>query len=143
MVDKFGVANRFGFVFAAYVAFAALGPAYAGQIRLRESGMYSPGAIGGTPTRFVVASSERSDSEASAKDAVVALGERLGVKASVEDLRVRRADTDAAGRRHVRLQQLFGGILVDGRELIVHFDANGSVYEINGNWLDTSSLNSK
>ena len=120
------------------LACAMAGSADAGQVRVRERGMYQSGARGGA-RRLLAVSGSGFDADAAAKSAVVALGDRLGVVASLGDLRVRRADSDAAGRRHVRLQQLFGGVEVDGRELIVHFDANGGVYEINGNWLDLSA----
>lgn len=112
--------------------------ANAEQVRLRERGMYQS-AASSAARRLLAAAGSGFDAEAAAKSAVVALGDRLGVRAELGDLRVRRADSDAAGRRHVRLQQLFGGVEVDGRELIVHFDAKGGVYEINGDWLDMSA----
>ncbi len=113
--------------------------ALAGQLRVRESGMYkAEKASAGLRAR--TKSAAGFDAASAAAKAVVALSERLGIAATAEDLRVRCADADAFGRTHVRIQQLFGGVEVDGRELIVHFDAAGSVYEVNGDWLDTSSL---
>ena len=126
------------FAVVAFSACAMLGIANAGQVRVREHGMY-PSGTSGAARRLLTASSSGFDADAAAKSAVVALGDRLGVRAGLGDLRVRRSDSDAAGCRHVRLQQLFGGVEVDGRELIVHFDAKGGVYEINGNWLDLSA----
>ncbi|MBO7687137.1 MAG: M4 family metallopeptidase, partial [Kiritimatiellae bacterium] len=58
-------------------------------------------------------------------------------------LAVRRADVDGLGFTHVRLRQVYNGIEVDGRELIVHLNAAGDVYEVNGEFLEGLSLGTK
>ena len=48
------------------------------------------------------------------------------------DLKLRRTTQDAGGRRHHRYRQRFNGLDVIGGDLVVHADAQGSIYAING-----------
>ena len=110
---------------------------FADRLRVREEGLFrAPAASSGLGAKR----SGGFSAPAAAVGSVVALEGRLGIKVSARDLAVRRADADVFGRTHVRLAQLFNGVEVDGRELIVHFDASGAVYEVNGDWLDTTPL---
>ena len=122
------------------VAGLAVGSAYADQVRIREKGMFP--AVRSTAKGVVrgLSASSSSEGRSVAAKAVVALGDRLGIAVSEGDLRERTTHVDAFGRRHVRLMQLFNGVEVDGRELVVHFDEGGNVYEVNGDCLDTSAL---
>ena len=48
------------------------------------------------------------------------------------DLKLRRTTQDGGGRRHHRYRQTFNGLDVIGGDLVVHADAQGSIYAING-----------
>ena len=75
--------------------------------------------------------------------AMKSLGEMWGVTDPAASLTVRRADTDRFGYTHVRLRQIYKGVEVDGRELIVHLNADGNVYEVNGEFLEGLSIATK
>ena len=104
-------------------AVMVIGTAHARTMRVREAGLWRPTrsvagkVMGGIPSIWPGASA--------AIQAVTALKDRLGISADADTLRVRLSDTDRFGRMHVRLQQLYKGLEVDGRELIVHFGADG------------------
>ncbi|MBR4171854.1 MAG: M4 family metallopeptidase [Kiritimatiellae bacterium] len=106
-------------------------------IRLREAGMF-PAVTGGAVR--IKAGNRNGTTASDAAKIVEALGERLGIHAKASDFKVRQSDTDRFGRTHVRLTQCHEGIEVDGRELVVHFEKDGSVYEINGDYLVGLSL---
>ena len=124
-------------MFAA-LATMVIGTAHARTVRVRETDLWRPArnAAGKVPGG---AASARPGASAAIR-AVEALRDRLGISADAGTLRVRLADTDRFGRTHVRLQQLYKGLEVDGRELIVHFGADGGVYEVNGDYLEGISL---
>ncbi len=48
------------------------------------------------------------------------------------DLELRKTTQDGGGRRHLRYRQMFNGLDVIGGDLVVHADAQGSIYAING-----------
>ena len=48
------------------------------------------------------------------------------------DIKLRKTTQDAGGRRHHRYRQMFNGLDVIGGDLVVHADAQGSIYAING-----------
>ncbi len=48
------------------------------------------------------------------------------------DLKLRKTTQDGGGRRHHRYRQRFNGLDVIGGDLVVHADAQGSIYAING-----------
>ena len=75
--------------------------------------------------------------------AMKSLGEMWGVTDPAASLTVRSADADRFGFTHVRLRQIYNGIEVDGRELIVHLNAAGNVYEVNGEFLEGLSISTK
>lgn len=75
--------------------------------------------------------------------AMKSLGEMWGVTDPAASLTVRSADADRFGFTHVRLRQIYNGIEVDGRELIVHLNAAGNVYEVNGEFLEGLSIATK
>lgn len=115
---------------------------FAKAVRLREtvrgSGLAVESGTGGVAKQGKLAAAIPAMSPA---DAAVALKLALGIEdASRETLEVRSDETDSLGRRHVRLRQLYGGIEVDGRELVVHYAKDGRVYEVNGDWLDGLSI---
>ena len=110
----------------------------AGSVRVREAQLWTEDRV--QAFRLAKAAAPVRTQASAARRAVVAMRARLGVDATAADLRLRRADTDAFGRTHVRLQQLYKGVEVDGRELIVHFDATDAVYEVNGDWLTGLAL---
>ena len=57
-----------------------------------------------------------------------------GVKDADAELSERLREVDFLGREHVRYRQVYKGLEVDGRELIVHWK-DGAVYEVNGDFL--------
>lgn len=48
------------------------------------------------------------------------------------DLKLRKTTQDGGGRRHQRYRQMLNGLDVIGGDLVVHADAQGSIYAING-----------
>ena len=48
------------------------------------------------------------------------------------DLRLRKVNSDANGAHHLRYRQVFDGLDVVGGDLVVHVDAQGMIYAING-----------
>jgi Zn-dependent metalloprotease len=72
------------------------------------------------------------------EDAVAALDNLsaiLGVRQADREFVARRVDRDGMGYRHVRLQQQHRGLRVVGGDLIVHFDRENDVYEVNGSYV--------
>lgn len=59
-----------------------------------------------------------------AKSVMARLADRYGLDNAGEQLAVERESVDEANNRHVRLQQQYKGIEVDGGELTVHFNKN-------------------
>ena len=57
-----------------------------------------------------------------------------GVEDADAELAERLREVDFLGREHVRYRQMYRGLEVDGRELIVHWK-DGAVYEVNGDFL--------
>ena len=96
----------------------------------RKAGKNAGGAAALAPTDAAMA-------------AMKSLGEMWGVTDPATSLTVRSADTDRFGYTHVRLRQIYNGIEVDGRELIVHLNADGNVYEVNGEFLEGLSVSTK
>ena len=124
-------------MFAALAA-TVIGTAYARTVRVREADLWRPARNAAGKVAGVAIQAQPGAS--AAIRAIEALRDRLGISADAETLRVRLADTDRFGRTHVRLQQLYKGLEVDGCELIVHFGADGGVYEVNGDYLEGISL---
>ena len=52
--------------------------------------------------------------------------------AHATEYRPRKSERDSLGYQHVRLQQVHRGLPVSGFEVIVHFDQEGRVYQVNG-----------
>jgi Zn-dependent metalloprotease len=53
------------------------------------------------------------------------------------ETRVMAASHDNAGRRHVRLQQVYQGVPLWGKEILVHLQADNSVYLVQGSYQPT------
>jgi len=71
------------------------------------------------------------------EDAVAVLDDLAGlygIREAAKEFAVRKNQPDALGHRHIRLTQKCGGLRVVGAELIVHFDAEGRIYEVNGQY---------
>ena len=72
------------------------------------------------------------------KDNAIAVMDNLaplfGVADAEQEFELKRVDTDKLGFNHVRLTQRHRGLRVMGADLIVHFDANGLAYEVNGEY---------
>ncbi len=61
-----------------------------------------------------------------------ALGGLYALRDAATEFTPKATQRDALGFRHVRLTQRHAGLNVVGGELIVHFDARGEAYEVNG-----------
>ena len=57
-----------------------------------------------------------------------------GVQDAGTELYERKRESDQFGRTHIRYRQIYHGVEVDARELIVH-EKDGSIYEVNGEFL--------
>jgi Fungalysin/Thermolysin Propeptide Motif len=60
-----------------------------------------------------------------------------------EEFKVRKTLTDKLGHQHVRMDQHYKGLRVVGGELIVHFDAEGKAYQVNGEYIKDIRLSTK
>jgi len=67
----------------------------------------------------------------------------FGVGDAQEEFDVKRVDADKIGFHHVRLTQRYRGLPVFGTELVVHFDAAGLAYEVNGEYAPGIDLDVK
>ncbi len=65
------------------------------------------------------------------------------IRDAAGEFSVKRADADAQGYHHVRMKQLFGGLRVVGGELIVHFDAQNTPYQVNGRYFPGLALDTQ
>jgi uncharacterized repeat protein (TIGR01451 family) len=53
------------------------------------------------------------------------------------------AEADTFGFHHVRLRQVYQGLRVFGGDLVVHFDASGTAYQVNGDYVPKLQLEVK
>ncbi len=97
----------------------------------------------GTPTfvRFprpaeasVQAASQMADSEAIARLFLRAQRDLFRLKEPDQEMRLVRSDRDRSGREHLHFQQLWQGIPLWGKQLIVHLDGRKRVYLVNGRY---------
>ncbi|WP_079509155.1 M4 family metallopeptidase [Mesobacillus jeotgali] len=51
-----------------------------------------------------------------------------------KSLKVKSEETDKLGMKHVRLQQTINGVPVEGAELVVHYNKDGTVKSVNGQY---------
>jgi Zn-dependent metalloprotease len=59
-----------------------------------------------------------------------------GIRNAYEEFRLRRVMRDTLGQTHVRLDQVYQGVPVFGRQLIVHVDQNGAPLSATGAYLE-------
>ena len=57
-----------------------------------------------------------------------------------EEMDLLRSKSDAAGNVHVRFQQTYNGLPVVGAQMVLHADANGRVYAVNGEFVPGRDL---
>lgn len=57
-----------------------------------------------------------------------------------DSLSLKSQSLDKSGSRHLRFNQRINGIPVWGKELLLHFDASGEIYQLNGNYLPDGPL---
>src|ERR1035437_934689 len=63
--------------------------------------------------------------------------ELFGLKDPEKELKVISNFTDEIGMNHIKYQQLINGLRIMPAELIIHFNRNGSIESVNGNYLPT------
>jgi bacillolysin len=89
----------------------------------------------GIPGRLPAGAGKRPEVVASfALDILQAHAPVLRIRDPLNELEPVSIVEDELGYRHVRLEQVFKGIPVWGRDLYVHFDASGAVYAVNGTY---------
>jgi hypothetical protein len=54
---------------------------------------------------------------------------------AAQEFAVKQADADTLDFHHVRLAQIYQGLRVVGGDVIVHFDASGQAYQVNGQYV--------
>lgn len=52
----------------------------------------------------------------------------------VQELVIKRAESDRQGKQHIRFDQYYHGVRVWGAQLVSHFDENGGLYALNGDY---------
>ncbi|MGE8203182.1 M4 family metallopeptidase [Heyndrickxia sp. NPDC080065] len=60
--------------------------------------------------------------------------QKLNMKDPGKNLKIKRIEIDKFGMTHVRLQQSKNGLPVEGVEVIVHYDKDGTVQTVNGQY---------
>jgi Zn-dependent metalloprotease len=65
--------------------------------------------------------------------------ELFRLKEPANELQVISEEQDSGGRIHLQLQQVYQGIPVWGGRIVLHFDADGSLYALNGRYAPTPS----
>jgi thermolysin len=96
------------------------------RVRGKALGRQAGLAKGGT------AVSARAGDEGKALDALAGVGRLFGFRDVGRQYRARAVFRDDLGHRHVRMAQTHEGMRVVGGELVVHLDAKGEAYEVNG-----------
>ncbi len=59
----------------------------------------------------------------------------FGIADAKSEFIERKTTSDELGHKHARMRQYYKGLRVVGGELIVHFDASGTAYEVNGEYI--------
>jgi bacillolysin len=59
---------------------------------------------------------------------------QLKLKNPGQSLKVKSEEKDKLGMKHVRLQQTINGVPVEGAEMVVHYNQDGSVKSVNGQY---------
>jgi Zn-dependent metalloprotease len=59
----------------------------------------------------------------------------LGIRDAQQEFRLRRIVRDGLGHTHVRLEQVYQGVQVWGRQLVVHLDPGGAPQSVTGAYL--------
>ncbi len=73
-------------------------------------------------------------------DGLQSLANVLKIQNPAGEWKFKAVETDEAGRRHVRMTQHKDGIAVYGSDLVVHYDAHGYCYAVNGRFEPTSDV---
>ncbi|GAJ98577.1 M4 family metallopeptidase [Geomicrobium sp. JCM 19055] len=82
------------------------------------------------------ARTSRADHERLAERFIIDHVETFGIENPKDELTVVDKTTDEYGMTHITYQQTMNGFPVEGHKLIVHFDANGTISSVNGNYHD-------
>lgn len=64
----------------------------------------------------------------------------FNISNAAAEFAVLNTTTDHRNRTHVRMRQIYRGLKVLGGELIVHFNADGSAYAVNGNYITNAAI---
>lgn len=76
---------------------------------------------------------------ASCEERAIAMLDRLSsvycIRDASKEFKAYRVDDDDLDFRHVRVEQRYNGLPVFGADLIVHFDAAGKAYQVNGRYI--------
>lgn len=59
----------------------------------------------------------------------------MGARAPASEFALRDAISDGLGYRHMRMNQIHNGLRVVGGQIIVHFNASGEAYQVNGRYV--------
>ncbi|MGB7921693.1 MAG: M4 family metallopeptidase [Pyrinomonadaceae bacterium] len=68
-------------------------------------------------------------------------GSAFGIANAATELRQGGQTSDVQGGQHLTYKQVYNGVLVFAGELKTHFDADGNLYAVNGNFIPEISVN--
>lgn len=68
-------------------------------------------------------------------DVLDRLSSAYGIKDAASEFTAYQVRTDDMNYNHVRIKQRYKGLIVFGADLIVHFNANGTAYQVNGRYV--------
>lgn len=78
--------------------------------------------------------------EATAFDFLERYRELLKLESPDEELTPRAPQTDPLGKTHIRFDQKYQGLPVWGKQLVVHLDVDGGIYNLSGRWAATPKV---
>ncbi|TAE23016.1 MAG: T9SS C-terminal target domain-containing protein [Candidatus Kapaibacterium sp.] len=91
--------------------------------------------VGNAKTRAVDAETRAAKQEPAVQEALALLAESKilrGLQNPEEELATMSLNKDALGFQHIRFEQMYKGLRVHGRDIIVHINHNGDVYSVHG-----------
>lgn len=99
---------------------------------IRGSDLGGKQALSGGKGRRVMKGLALEDNAVSVMDDLSSV---YGMSDAASELSVKKVDVDSKGFHHVRMNQMYRGLRVVGGEMVVHFNAAGAAYAVNGQYV--------
>ena len=105
--------------------------------RVRGTDLSVWSSLSGGPKARTV---DPADFEGRARAVLDNLSALYAVREAHKEFVMRRLQQDRLGHHHVRLNQMYRGLRVVGADMVVHFDASGRSYQVNGRYMPELSV---